>query len=142
VEDNWIDTGKMSDILAANRVMLERLDAAIDGEVDRGSRLTGRVVIETGARILQSVIDGPAIIGRDTVVDGSYIGPFTSVYHSCFIADAEISNSVILERTRIEGPCGRIEGSLIGRDAVIRHKETRPRAYRLVVGDHSEVELP
>ncbi len=142
VEDNWIDTGKMSDILAANRVMLERLQPAIQGTVDNRSRLTGRVVVEAGARIVQSVVDGPAIIGADTVVDGSYIGPFTSVYHSCCIVDAEISNSVILERTRIEGPRGRIEGSLIGRDAVIRHKESRPRAYRLVLGDHSEVELP
>ena len=142
VEDQWIDTGRMGDILAANRLVLESLPPAIQGEVDAASRLTGRVVIEPGARIINSVIEGPAIIGPDTVVEHAYIGPFTSIYHSCRIADTELSGSVVLERTTIEGVPGRIEGSLIGRDVQLHGATGRPRAYRLMLGDHSEARLP
>ena len=143
VEDYWIDTGRMGDILDANRLVLETLTPAVYGEVDDQSRLTGRVVVEPGARIVRSVIEGPAIIGRETVVERSYVGPFTSIYHSCRISDAELSGSVVLERTWIEGPHDRrIEGSLIGRDVHVRRSDGRPRAYRLVLGDHSEVLLP
>ncbi len=142
VEDYWIDTGKMADLLEANRAVLETLAPRIDGLVDAGSRLTGRVVIEAGARVIGSTIDGPAIIGRDTVIERAYIGPFTSVYHSCRIADAEVAGSVVLERTEIARVAGRIEGSLIGRDVRLCGVERRPRAYRLVLGDHSEAQLP
>jgi glucose-1-phosphate thymidylyltransferase len=142
VEDYWVDTGKMGDILDANRVVLETLEPRVDGFVDARSRLSGRVVVEAGARVIASTIEGPAIIGRDTVVERSYIGPFTSVYHSCRITDAELAGSVVLERTEIAGVPGRIEGSLIGRDVRLRGADGRPRAYRLVLGDHSEAQLP
>jgi glucose-1-phosphate thymidylyltransferase len=142
VEDHWIDTGRMGDILSANRLVLETLTAACAGAVDEQSRVTGRVVIEAGARVVNSVIEGPAIIGAGTVIEHAYIGPFTSVYHSCLVRDAEISGSVVLERTRIERVGRRIEGSLIGRDVTVHGDQGRPRSYRLVLGDHSEVGLP
>src|SRR5215213_954286 len=116
VEDYWIDTGRMGDILAANRLVLETLTPRIDGTVDAQSRIEGRVVIEAGAQVRDSVIEGPAIIGVDTVLEHAYIGPFTSVYHHCCIREAEVAGSVILERTYIQAVPHRIEGSLIGRD--------------------------
>jgi len=142
VEDHWIDTGRMSDILEANRLVLDLLQPSVRGVVDADSRLTGRVVVEEGARVIASTIEGPAIIGRDTLVERAYIGPYTSIYYSCQIVEAELSGSVVLERTRIEGLVRRIEGSLIGRDVRLSGAESRPRAYRLVLGDHSEARLP
>jgi glucose-1-phosphate thymidylyltransferase len=142
VEDYWIDTGRMGDILAANRLVLELLEPAIYGDVDPASRVDGRVVIEPGARIRSSVIEGPAIIGKNTVIEHCYVGPFTSIYHDCTVRDAELSGSVVLERTTIESVQHRIEGSLIGRDVRLTGAAQRPRAYRLVLGDHSEASLP
>jgi glucose-1-phosphate thymidylyltransferase len=142
VEDYWIDTGKMADMLDANRAVLESLTPSVCGEVDDSSQLTGRVVIEPGARVIASTIEGPAIIGRNTVVERSYVGPFTSIYHDCRVVDAEISGSIVLERTEITGVPNRIEASLIGRDVRLRGVNERPRSYRLVLGDHSEAALP
>ena len=36
---------------------------------------------------------------------------------------------------------GKIESSLIGKECVIGKSPSRPRAYKLMVGDHSRVEL-
>ncbi len=142
IEDYWIDTGKMSDMLEANRIVLETLQPQIAGNVDTASTISGRVVVEAGAQVVHSTIEGPAIIGAGTLVERSYIGPFTSIAHACQLSDAEIAGSIVLERTVIDGVPGRIEGSLIGRDVTLRGAARRPRAYRLVLGDHSEAQLP
>ena len=58
----WIDTGKLTPLLDANRLLLETVETRIDGDVDEETSLDGRVVIEAGA-------DRPAIpypwTGRD-----------------------------------------------------------------------------
>lgn len=137
----WIDTGKMSDILEANRLVLDTFETRILGEVDANSEVYNKVVVERGARIVNSIIRGPAIIGEETQIINSYIGPFTSIYHHCLIQDAEIEHSVVLENSRIVDIDQRIEDSLIGRNVEIVRSPLKPRAYKLMLGDHSKVGL-
>lgn len=137
----WIDTGKMSDILEANRLVLDTFETCILGEVDANSEVYNKVVVERGARIVNSIIRGPAIIGEETQIVNSYIGPFTSIYHHCLIQDAEIEHSVVLENCRIVDIDQRIEDSLIGRNVEITRSPLKPRAYKLMLGDHSKVGL-
>jgi glucose-1-phosphate thymidylyltransferase len=136
---SWIDTGKMQDILEANRLILDVMEPRNEGTVDGESVIAGRVTLEQGARIVNSTIRGPVIIGRDTLVENSYIGPYTSVYHDCVIYGSEIEHSVILENCHITDISHRIEDSLIGRNVEISKSQLKPRAYRLVVGDFSKV---
>jgi glucose-1-phosphate thymidylyltransferase len=136
----WIDTGKKDPLLDCNRLVLETLDARNDGKVDDSSRVIGRVVIEEGAELVNSTVRGPAIVGRNTKLVDTYVGPFTSIAADCRVTDAEIEYSVVLERTRIEG-VHRLHDSLLGRDTVVVRCETRPHATRLMLGDHSIVEL-
>jgi glucose-1-phosphate thymidylylransferase, long form len=135
----WIDTGKMSDMLEANRLVLEEQPARVDGYVDRDSQLIGKVIIEKGAEIINSTIRGPAIIGENTRVVNSYVGPFTSIYHDCTIDNSEIEHSIILEHTKIRDLPHRLADSLIGRYVEVGSSPLRPKAYRLVLGDHSTV---
>ncbi len=137
----WLDTGKKDDLLEANRILLELLEPRVDGAVDGDSTISGRVVVETGARIVNSVVRGPAAIGQNTLVENAYVGPFSSIYHDCRIVDAEIEHSIVLENSSIEGVGDRIEASLIGRDVVVHRAPSKPRAHRLVLGDHSRVEI-
>lgn len=137
----WIDTGKMSDILEANRLVLDTFETQILGEVDANSQVYNKVVVERGARVVNSIIRGPAIIGEETQIVNSYIGPFTSIYHHCLIQDAEIEHSVVLENSRIVDIDQRIEDSLIGRHVEITRSPLKPRAYKLMLGDHSKVGL-
>src|SRR3990172_889957 len=135
----WIDTGKKDDLLEANRLILETFESRIEGEVDSSSQVNGKVIVERGAEIRNSVVRGPAIIGEGTRIVNSYIGPFTSIYHHCTISDAEIEHSIILENCRIVDIGTRIEDSLIGRNVEITRSMDKPKAYKLVLGDHSKV---
>ncbi|MBM4467322.1 MAG: glucose-1-phosphate thymidylyltransferase [Chloroflexi bacterium] len=135
----WIDTGKMEDMLEANRLVLETIEPRTDGIVDADSKVNGKVVIEKDAEIINSTVRGPAIIGERTRVVNAYIGPYTSIYHDCLIADCEIEHSIVMEDCRIEDIHHRIEDSLIGRNVEIVRSPVKPRAYKMVLGDHSKV---
>jgi glucose-1-phosphate thymidylyltransferase len=135
----WIDTGKHADMLEANRLILETQEPATHGMVDGKSQIYGRVVIQKGAEIRNSVIRGPAIIGEETQVIDSYIGPFTSIYHHCLIEGSEIEHSIILENSRVVDVPHRIEESLIGRNVEISRSPIKPRAYKFMLGDYSKV---
>jgi glucose-1-phosphate thymidylyltransferase len=142
IAGRWIDTGKHDDLLEANHLILEDLEPAMLGKCDEASKIQGRVVLQAGAEVVNSRINGPAIIGERTRVVNSYVGPFTSIYHDCLIADTEISGSVVLEHTTIEAVGHRIEHSLIGRNVELRGRERRPHGYTLILGDFSKLHLP
>ena len=135
----WIDTGAPIDMLAANDKVLEELDHKIQGFVDKDSRVTDNVTVETDAEIINSVIRGPAIIGEGTRVVNSYVGPFTSIHHHCVVEDSEIEHCIVLEYSRIVDLPVRIADSLIGRNVEIGRSPYKPKAYKLTLGDHSKV---
>jgi glucose-1-phosphate thymidylyltransferase len=136
----WIDTGKLTPLLEANRLILETLERRIDGAVDTDSRIEGRVVIEAGAVIERSQVRGPAIIGAGTRIIDSFIGPFTAIDQDCQVIHSEVEHSVILARSRIEH-VARLEDSLLGRDVVVLRSGLRPTATRLMVGDDCQIDL-
>ncbi len=142
----WKDTGKLEDMLEANRLILDTIEERVEGEVDEASTIQFRVIIEKGARIQDSVIRGPAIIGAKTILRNAYVGPFTSIDASCRIENVEIQHSIVCENTVISDHPSqrtfRIEDSLIGTNVEISRTDRKPKAHRLLLGDSSKVELP
>jgi glucose-1-phosphate thymidylyltransferase len=135
----WKDTGKIEDMLEANRTVLDTFDADVRGTVTGDSYIEGKVVIEEGAQIADSTVRGPAIIGRDARISHAYVGPYTSIGNGCSIQHCEIENSIVLENSAIAHVNGRIEASLIGKNVKIGKTSRKPAAYRFMVGDNSEV---
>ncbi|MFI9240379.1 glucose-1-phosphate thymidylyltransferase [Streptomyces sp. NPDC053079] len=140
VSGYWKDTGNVMDMLEVNRTVLETLEPRIEGEVDEESQIIGRVLIEEGARVHRSRVVGPAIIGRSTVISDSYIGAYTSVSEDCRIENSEIEFSIVLRDSSIKG-VRRVEASLIGRNVTVTPAPAVPHAHRLVLGDHSKVQI-
>jgi glucose-1-phosphate thymidylyltransferase len=136
----WKDTGKLEDMLEANRMMLSHLEPRVEGEVDAQSRLVGRVAVEPGAKVSRSVVRGPAIIGENTIVEDSLIGPNASVYYECAIEGSQIEDSIIMERCRIQD-VRPLSQSLLGKDVEVRRGRSAPAAHRLMLGDQSQVEM-
>ncbi len=141
IEGPWIDTGKMDDLLECNRVVLDRLPEQRLGTVDAGSRLIGKVILEAGSQVSGSTLRGPCIIGERTRIVDAYVGPFTAIYHDVLIEASEVEHAIVLEHTVIRG-ARKIEDSLIGRHVVVERGIALPQAHRMMLGDHSRVELP
>ena len=140
IEGWWKDTGKLEDMLEANRLVLDGLDARCEGRIE-ASEILGKVVVEAGAAIVRSVVRGPAIIGRGAHVEDAYVGPFTSIGDGVTIRASEVEHSIILEGSSIVDVGGRIESSLLGRNVSVYRVAVKPRAYNLMLGDRSQVGL-
>ena len=139
VDGWWKDTGKLEDMLEANRLILETFERRVEGSVDAESRIEGKVVIEPGAVIERSVIRGPAIIGRGARIIHGYVGPFTSIGADVEIRDTEIEHSIVLEGCSLRDLANRVIDSLLGKNVKIYREPVKPSAYRFMLGDNSEV---
>ncbi|MBI5643001.1 MAG: glucose-1-phosphate thymidylyltransferase [Deltaproteobacteria bacterium] len=137
----WLDTGKKDDLLAANTIVLDEwFKRKINGEVDSLSKVTGRVTIDKGAVVRNSILRGPIVIGPGAIIEDSFIGPFTSIGANTRIKKSIIEHSVILsgsELSHIE----RLEDSLIGRNTKVVKCQDKHQALRLMIGDDSVVEV-
>ena len=136
----WIDTGKLTPLLEANRLLLERIETRVDGSVDEASNIDGRVVVAAGAEIVNSTIRGPVAIGPGTRVVDSFVGPFSAIGAECVVERSEIEHSVLMDRASVI-EIARLEDSLIGSDAVVSRSRQKPRALRLMVGDHCRIDV-
>ncbi len=136
----WKDTGRLSDLLEANRLILDDLIGRIEGELI-DSRADGRVVIEAGARLERTTVRGPAIVGAGAQLSDCYIGPYTAIGERCTISGAEVEHSSLLAGCSVRDLDGRMESSLLGRNVSVRRGDRQPRAYRFMVGDNSDISI-
>jgi glucose-1-phosphate thymidylyltransferase len=135
----WKDTGKLEDMLEANRIMLEGLEGNALGKAGKSSRIEGRVELGEGVELIDSLVRGPVVIGAGARIENAFVGPYTSIGERCQIVRCEIENSIILSDSELCDIPLRIDGSLIGRNVRIVKTDFKPKAYRFMVGDNSEV---
>jgi glucose-1-phosphate thymidylyltransferase len=84
-------------------------------------------------------VRGPAVIGDGTRLEHAFVGPYTSIGDRCTLVRCEVENSIILSDAEIRDTPLRIDGSLIGRNVRIVKTDFKPKAYRFMLGDNSEV---
>jgi glucose-1-phosphate thymidylyltransferase len=136
----WIDTGKLTPLLEANRLLLEQVEPAIEGKVDESSSIDGRVRVAAGAMVINSTIRGPVVIGADSRIENSFIGPFTAIGAGCSVEGSEVEHSVVMDGSSIIA-IARLEDSLIGSHATVQRSRQKPRALRLMIGDHCQIDV-
>jgi glucose-1-phosphate thymidylyltransferase len=136
----WKDTGRLEDMLEANRLILDNVVGRIDGELS-DSRVDGRVIVEAGAVLERTTVRGPAIIGAGAHLRDCYVGPYTAIGEDCEISGAEVEHSILLAGCSVCDLDGRMESSLLGRNVSVRRGDRQPRAYRFMVGDNSDISI-
>ncbi len=140
VQGWWKDTGRLEDMLEANRLVLDTILPRLDGElVD--SQAEGRVIVEAGAKLERSTVRGPAVIGAGARLTDAYIGPYTAIGADCVVERAEVEHSILLAGSSVRGLAGRMESSLLGRNVAVSRDDSQPRAYRFMVGDNSSISI-
>ena len=142
MDQYWIDTGKMDDMLNANRMVLSAMEPRCYGTIDEKSRIYPPVVVESGATVQDSVLRGPLVIGRDTAIVNSYMGPNTSIGPRCRIVGCRIEDSIVMEDSRLEHLHWPVAKSMIGRFVELQGGHNAGGVYSLTLGDHSRIEMP
>ena len=137
----WKDTGKPSDLLEANRLVLDNIKDERKGKIDSASIVSGRVVLGEGTKVTNSNIRGPVIIGNNVGIEGAYVGPYSAIGDGCEIINSEIEYSILMNDCRISNISRRIEASLLGSDVELLRSKSKPVTHRFILGDQSRVEI-
>lgn len=143
IEGWWKDTGKPEDIIEANRLVLDEMKPVIQGTLEEGGSVEGRVSLGVGTIVRQGgTVRGPVVIGENTTIEsGAYVGPYTSIGNNCTIRKGETENSVIMDNCYIEIE-DKITDSLIGpHSRLVSNASGRPKGMRFVLGEGSSVIL-
>jgi glucose-1-phosphate thymidylyltransferase len=131
----WIDTGKMQDILDANREVLESLPAS-EPTADGCFTFEGAVSIGEGTTLENCRLVGPVVIGAGVTLRDSVIGPHVSIGDGCAFAGVSIRNAIVMDHADLRD-CPGVVDSMIGRHARVHRA---PAGSRLTLGDHSSIE--
>jgi glucose-1-phosphate thymidylyltransferase len=134
----WKDTGTVDDILAANRLVLDKIENNMELR-----NIQGKVVIGKNVRISEdSKIRGPAIIGDNTeITEGAFIGPYSSIGENCKIKKASIENSIVMKNSVIDTD-NMIVDSIIGEGSTILNANSlKPKGLRLIIGENSKINI-
>jgi len=143
IEGWWKDTGKPEDILEANRLVLDEIEASVEGSMEDDSSVQGRVCLKDGSLVKRgALIRGPAIIGENTLVQSNvYIGPYTSMGRNCIVKSGDIENSIIMDDCVIDIG-DRIMDSLIGPSSkLMSSANNAQRGRKFIVGESSTIIL-
>jgi glucose-1-phosphate thymidylyltransferase len=133
--------GDPLDLLELNRIALERMHHDMPRPSRDGNLIEGRVWIHEQASVRTSVIVGPTVVGPSAQISDAYIGPYTSIGAGARIEGAEIERSIIANGASIIHVGSRLVASVIGRDARVFRDFSLPRAFRLRIGDGTEIAL-
>lgn len=139
VEGWWKDTGKLEDMLDANRMILTGMTTRVESELLEDSEIHGHVQLDADVTVKGSVLRGPCVIGAGAKIINAYVGPFTSIGPKTRIENSEIENSIVLENCTVTDIGSRIGNSLIGKNVAITKSDKPPRSYSFMVGDNSEI---
>jgi glucose-1-phosphate thymidylyltransferase len=137
----WKDTGKLEDILEANRVILGGLRGEVNVDLSADTRVEGEVSIGKGTRVWNSVLRGPLVIGDECRIENAFVGPFTAIHNHVEFRNSEVQHSIILENSSIVDIGSRIESSLIGENSEVRTTSGHPKSMRFMIGDYSQIEV-
>jgi glucose-1-phosphate thymidylyltransferase len=141
VEGWWKDTGTIEDILEANILVLDEMEAKQEANIE-GVCFQGRVSTGKNARVEKgAMIRGPSVIGENAVIESEvYIGPYTSIGNGTLVKKGEIENSIIMENCVIDINT-KIIDSVIGANSEIMTNQKGPKGHKLIVGENSKIVL-
>ncbi|MEE8340787.1 MAG: sugar phosphate nucleotidyltransferase, partial [Candidatus Neomarinimicrobiota bacterium] len=136
----WKDTGKPSDLLEANRLVLDNINDRREGSITN-SEVHGNLQIGKNVKIINSKIDGPVIVGDDSIIQDAHISEHTAVGKRCEIINSKVGYSIIMSDSKIRNAANKITGSLLGNDVQIIGNHKDDQSHRFILGDQSRIEV-
>jgi len=116
--DGWYDCGKPETLLATNRVLLDLKHS------DSANKYADRFP--------DSIFNPPVYVAPTAVIENSIVGPHVTVADGSLIRDSIVSNSILSSNATVNN-------MILTESIVSDHARIEGEAYRLNVGDSSEI---
>ena len=140
ITDFWKDTGTPTDIIEANKTILENMEGSFNGKKEDNVIIEGKIIVGEGTLIKNDVkILGPVIIGKNCIIEGnSIIGKNTSIGDNSNLNNCKISNSIIMSNCIINGKLD-IKNSIIASNSKIIKEEKSEKKF--ILGEGTQISL-
>ena len=136
----WKDTGKPSDLLEANRLVLDNIEDSRQS-ILTNCEITGNIHLGKNVKILNSKLEGPIIINDDSIIKKAHITHHTAIGKRCEIINCKVGYSIIMSESKIRNVKDKITNSLLGTDVRIIGNHRNSSAHKFILGDQSRVEI-
>lgn len=95
----WLDMGLPWQLFDANKFLLGQMGEKKEKSQIENSTVKGKVILEPGAKILDSYIEGPLYVGANTIIGPhAYVRSTSSIGANCSIGDSTtVKNSIIFD---------------------------------------------
>lgn len=140
LESYWKDVGTPVDVITENAHRLSSIDEKLLGEIIE-SQIMGKVVLGKGTAIYNSIIRGPAVIGDNSTIKHSYVGPYTSIGKEVNIDNSIVENSIILDNSMILNVVNTMDYSIVGKGSIITNEKGLKPANRFILGENTRIYL-
>lgn len=132
----WLDVGRPSDAIDANRVLLDSLEEDIAGTLSRVDIATKKKIqIDKTAQITDSKIIGPVSLAGRAQVQNSTIGPYVSVGEGSKIEGSHLKESIVMDEVTLE--MVNLTKSVVGSGSHITLDEKK---HRLLAGNQTRID--
>ena len=138
----WKDTGTPSDIIHANKIILENMKHGNFGVIEENVEIIGEFslgknsIIKNGCKII-----GPVIIGDDCVIDKySIVGSNVSIGNNSHISNCIIENSIVMLNCIIDSKISIID-SIIAQNSQLSSENTTSEKKKFLLGEGTKISL-
>ena len=134
----WKDTGTISDILDATKLILDTMisdDPEIKSKFSKhsdGVYIGRNTIIESDC-----IIKKPVIVGENCIIQNSSIGPYVCIGNDSKINNVKIENSIVMENCNINTKQS-LSDSIIAHDTQIEPAKSN---NQFIVGEKSKISL-
>ncbi|HBU06744.1 MAG TPA: glucose-1-phosphate thymidylyltransferase [Candidatus Magasanikbacteria bacterium] len=141
----WKDTGQANDLLLANRLLLERMEASEfpnHGSIDKSADISGKVHVGIGSQIKAGVkIIGPVMIAENCILENCEIGPNVTIGSGGELRNCKMKDSIMLENSVVDADI-KITDSILGKGvSVIKKPGQEAEGHKMIIGDKTIIEI-
>ncbi len=131
----WLDCGTFDDLLLGNQKVIKKIILDLKNQniqFPYGSE----IIVGENSKIIDSVIEGPAIIGENCLLQNSIIEKNTSIQSNSIVINSKLQNSILMGNVKIKN-INLISDSIIGNHCNIESKKSHKGISKLILGNNS-----
>tara|TARA_B100000029_G_scaffold513350_1_gene612681 strand:+ start:113 stop:1174 length:1062 start_codon:yes stop_codon:yes gene_type:complete len=132
----WLDCGTFDDLLLANKEIMKKIFNDFEDEKTK-TPYGSQIILGEKSKIIDSVLNGPCIIGDNCLIEHSIIEDNTCIQSNSTVKNSRISNSILMSNVKVSN-FNSIHNSIIGNNCDIKLVEKRKSVEKLILGNNTK----
>jgi glucose-1-phosphate thymidylyltransferase len=103
--------------------------------------IEGCAIVGRGTKVQGSTLSGPVLIGRNCIIENSTIGPYAAIGDGCVIVDCLVEDSVVQDNCRLSQLTAGLRRSVLGSEVQVTGDAHSNGPLHLILGDMAQIRM-